>query len=418
VVFSQVLLGVGGVIVARALGPEGRGVVVGIGAWMAFFPLLWLLGMNAALGVRVAEAPRDVGIATGTALTYAFVVGIPVAVGAAVLAPRLVAGLGSAAGDTARWAIPITVMVSMLNEMLLAIALASGRFFAFNAARVVLPLVPLCTVIVLASTGHLTPSLVIAANVAGSAVCLILLSSSTQWRGITFNRLAFAADARFGLKTSLSGWAGMANDRLDFLLMSSFVSATQLGYYGVANNAMLLVTTVPFSAATLLTPRVARLFGQNSTDRHEIVQRQAALVWATARRYLLVALLGGVLLGISAPFAVPAVFGHPFRGAVILIWILIPGYIARVATVIIVSGASGMRLPHVGNAAELSAVFVTVALLALLLPSMAATGAAIASTSAYCVSALVAFVRLRRSESAAFKRRDPRFGLSDTTSRA
>src|SRR5437868_776020 len=86
---SQVLLGVSGIIAARTLGPSGRGIVVGVGVWMGFLPWLFLLGMNAALGVRIAHKPRDIGIGLGSALVYLAIVGVPIAIGAAFVVPRI-----------------------------------------------------------------------------------------------------------------------------------------------------------------------------------------------------------------------------------------------------------------------------------------------------------------------------------------
>ena len=379
---SQVLLGVSGIVAARALGPSGRGIVVGIGAWMGIVPWLWLLGMNSALGVRVAQRPRDVRIATTSALVFLAIVGVPVAIAAAFVVPRIVSGLGGGAAGIARWAVPLTVVMAMLSEMLLSISLARGRYFVFNGCRLLLPLIPLAVAIGFTMSGGLTPSLMVGANVGASALCLLWLAASTPWRGASFDRRAFSADLRFGATSAVSGWTGVANDRLDFLLMSAFVSATQLGYYGVANNVMIPVTTISYAAATLLTPRVAALLGEESLGRDEIVRRQAALIWAVARRYVLLSVLGGAVLAACAPFVIPFVFGHSFRPTVTLIWILIPGFVARTVTSIIASGATGMRYPRVGNAAESVALVVTVVLLALLLPAFAATGAAIASTAA------------------------------------
>jgi O-antigen/teichoic acid export membrane protein len=128
------------------------------------------------------------------------------------------------------------------------------------------------------------------------------------------------------------------------------------------------------------------------------------LISGVARRYLLVSVIGGVALAVSAPFVIPFLFGESFKPAVVLIWILIPGFVGRALTAIIANAATAMRFPRVGNAAELAAVVVTLVLLAALLPSFAAKGAAIASTAAYLTSALVGVIGLRRLNQAAAAR--------------
>jgi O-antigen/teichoic acid export membrane protein len=401
---SQVLLGASGIVAARALGPSGRGIVGGVVAWMTFFPSLWLLGMNSALGIRVAQRPRDIRTAAASALAYAAIVGFPVALAGAFIVPRIVSGLGGGAAGIARWAVPPTVVMAMLSEMLLAVTLARGRYFVFNGCRVLLPLIPLTVAIGFTVRGGLTPTVMVGANVAASAACLLWLGASIPWRSASFDLRAFVSDLRFGAVSAISGWAAMANARLDVLLMSAFVTASQLGYYGVANNVMIPVLTIPAAAATVLVPRVAALLDEDGIRSDEIIRRQASLIWTVARRYLLVSVAGGAALAASAPFVIPLLFGDSFRPAVILIWILVPGFIGRAVTAIVTNAATAMRYPRVGNLAELVALLVTVVLLALLLPGLAAKGAAIASTAAYITSALVAVIGLRRLESAAARR--------------
>ncbi len=400
-IVSQVLLGVSGVVAARALGPSGRGVVAGVASWAGLLASLFLLGMNTSLGVRVARRSQDVGVASATALAYLALVGLPVAAVAAVTVPLIVGDLGANASGIARWAVPTTVILAMLSEMLMSISIARRRFFVFNGCRVLLPLIPLVVAVGYSASGTLTPTVMIAAGVAAAAACLLWLVMSNPWKKTRFDRGAFIADLRFGATSAVSNWAGMANARLDFLLMSAFVSASQLGYYGVANNVMLPVLTIPSAAATVLVPRVAGLLEANGSDKNAIIRSQSSLIWAALRRYLVISAVGGVALAFAAPLAVPLLFGTSFRPAIVLIWILIPGFVARAAMVILANATTAMRYPRVGNTAEIASLFVTVSLLAILLPRYGALGAAIASTVAYTVAAVTAAAGLRRLDAAA-----------------
>ena len=57
-----------------------------------------------------------------------------------------------------------------------------------------------------------------------------------------------------------------------------------------------------------------------------------------------------------------------------------------------------MRYPRIGNISELAGVLLTVVLLAVLVPMLAAKGAAIASTVAYITSAVAGLAVLRHVE--------------------
>jgi O-antigen/teichoic acid export membrane protein len=395
---SQILLGIGGVVAARALGPSGRGVVIGITFWMALIPALGLLGMNSALGVRVARRPDEVKLAIANALVYVVTVGFALALVSTFVVPRIVSGLGGGAAGIARWAVPISVITTQTTEMLVAIAVARQRYYVFSGTRILLPLIPVSVAIALTATGRLTPMLMVLANVGASVLCVLWVMAATPLRELSFSTRAFLADIRFGASTALASWVGLVNARLDYALMSTFVASAQLGYYGVANNVMLVVTTIPYAATSVITPRVAALASDHASEQADVVRRQVALIRFNVRRYFVIAALGGLFLAIAAPFAVPLVYGHAFQPAVVLIWLLVPGYIARTVTVMVADGALGMRYPRVGNVAELVSVGVTVALLALLLPRYAARGAAIASTVAYVLTAITAVIGLRRVE--------------------
>ena len=104
------------------------------------------------------------------------------------------------------------------------------------------------------------------------------------------------------------------------------------------------------------------------------------------------------MLAALAPIAVPLLFGSAFQPVVMLVWVLIPGYMARTYFSLVIAGTLGVRRPWVGNVTEVAGLAVTAALLPLLLPRYGALGAAITSTAAYCASAVVAMYAIRRLE--------------------
>jgi O-antigen/teichoic acid export membrane protein len=176
--------------------------------------------------------------------------------------------------------------------------------------------------------------------------------------------------------------------------MSAFVSASQVGYYGVANNLMMPVTSLAAAGALLLTPRVAAM--GRSGPPAGVDETQLISIRDEGRRYLLVSTAGAAVLAALAPVAVPLVFGPAFRPVVVLVWVLIPGYIARTYAGMVSAGTLGARRSWVGNLAEGAGFVVTAALLPFLLPRYQALGAAITSTAAYSTAALVAFLSIRR----------------------
>jgi O-antigen/teichoic acid export membrane protein len=383
-----VLIGIAGVIAARSLGPEGRGIVGGVLIWGQTLPYIALMGMNSSLTVRVAGGLEcAVASAIGSALAWSALAGAVFLVPALIFIPPTLEALGPDARELAGIAL-VLIPVGILTELLMAILLALHRIRHYNVCRLASPIILCASTVALHATGRITTTAVVILTVGSTLVSLVASCAGVPWRHMLLLPRELLQDFIFGLKAAIAGWANLVNLRFDVLLMSTFVSASQIGYYGIANNAMLPIATIATAAAGLLMPSVARL----GTD----APAQITLIRHEVRRYAGISLLGALLLAAAAPFLIPALFGTAFEPAVVLVWILIPGYVARVWAGMITAGAVGMRRTRVGNTIAGSSLAVTVVLLPLLLPRHGALGAAMTSTAAYIVGGLAAALCLRR----------------------
>lgn len=394
-VAAQVLMAGAGVLAARKLGPEGRGIATGVLIWSQLLPYIAIAGFNSALTVRVAARPSGtIGTALGNGIAFACVVGGVCTGVAIVILPSILGRLGPDAFVLAIAALS-TIPLSLLAQVVAALQLALDRIRLLSVCGVLGPTLILAGTIVLWALEELTPSSFVALTLGGGVASLILSMWKLPWRSARLAPKMLLADARFGLKVAVAGWLSLANVRLDLLVMSTFISASQIGFYSIANNVMIPVTTLAMAAAALLTPAVARI-EREVTDVDPVASRQLELIHHQAMRYLLRAALGGAALAAVAPFALPLVYGKSFEPAVAMVWILIPGLVVRTYASIVVAGAIGMRRPSVGNIVEGTALVATLALLPILLPRFDAIGAAVTSTIAYGVAGLTAFVIVRR----------------------
>jgi O-antigen/teichoic acid export membrane protein len=391
---AQVAMAVAGVVAARELGPAGRGVVTAVVSWPIVIGHLSLVGLNTAASVRVARGGRSsLSGALASAAVHSAVVGGTVTLIAILLIPPTLSHLGQDASGLATWALA-TIPTIVLADILMSVNVALGRLAVANWCRVIGPVLLLAGTLLLAVRNAVTPERVVAITIASWLVSLLCAAIGLPWRRIALSVRELLADLRFGAKAHLASLVGIANVRLDLVLMSVFVSASQVGYYGVANNMMMPVTSLAAAAAILITPRIA---GMPSADRHPgIAPAQLHSIRQDARRYVLISVVGAALLAALAPVAVPLVFGPAFQPVVVLVWVLIPGYIARTYAGLVTAGALGIRRTWIGNAAEGAGFVVTAALLPILLGRYGALGAAITSTVAYGTSAIVALYALRR----------------------
>jgi O-antigen/teichoic acid export membrane protein len=388
------MMAVSGVLAARELGPAGRGVVAAVLSWPMLLGHLSLIGVNTAASVRIARG-RSAALPTtlGTAVAHSVLAGGAVTLGAVVVIPSMLAHLGGNAEGLAVWALA-TIPIIVLADILMCVNVALERIRFANWCRVIGPLIVLGGTVLLVLRHSVTPGRIVAVTIAGGIAAFAVGAIGLPWRRIALNVTELFQDLKFGAKAHVASLAGLANVRLDLVLMSTLVSASQVGYYSVANNLMMPVASCAAAAALLLTPRIARM---SRGDRHgEIGDAQLASIRRDGRRYLLVAAVGGVLLATLAPVGVPLLFGGAFEPVVVLVWVLIPGYIAGTYGALISAGTLGVRRPWVGNVTQLAGLVVTAVLLPILLPRYDALGAAITSTAAYCTSGLVAVFAIRR----------------------
>lgn len=388
---AQVATAISGIIVARALGPEGKGIVAAALVWPQISAWVLLLGLNTASSVRVSESRASLHYCLGNAVLYSLSVGVVGTTVGVLLLPAVLDHLGPGAAESARITVSVIPLV-MLGEVVAGINLGLGRTRQYNAARIVSGLSMLVASIVLTSVGLGTPQSLTSAGCLAAVAGLIVGAIGLPWRSVVVAVNGLRADVMYGIRVFLTGLLGLINLRLDLLLISAFLGASEIGFYSIATSAMLPIALISTTAATLILPSIGKARGQRAGESLADV----SLIRRTALRYSLITVAVAASLAAALPVALPLVFGQEFEPAVTMAWILLPGFIAQGYATIVDAGMVGMRKPWVGNLSQGAGVLVTASLLPILLPAYQATGAAIVSSVAYTVSACVALVASSR----------------------
>lgn len=395
---AQVATAVSGIIIARALGPAGKGIVAAALVWPQISAWVLLLGLNTASSVRVSESRGALDHVLGNAVIYSLGVGALGTVGGLLVLPAMLDHLGPGAADAARITV-LAIPVVMLAEVVAGINLGLGRVRHYNVARVLSGLLVLASSVVLVSVAAATPETLTAAGCLSWVVGLAVGAVGLPWRRVAIAVRAVRSDIAYGLRVFLTGLLALVNLRLDLLLMSAFLGARDIGFYSIATSAMLPVALVSATAASLIMPNIAVARGARGGESEDDV----AFIRRTARRYSLITLAVAAVLAAILPVALPLIFGPEFKPAVALAWILLPGFVAQGYASIVDAGMVGMRTPWVGNLSQGAGVLITASLLPFLLPAYEAMGAAIVSSLAYTVSAGVALwasLRIHRADPA------------------
>jgi O-antigen/teichoic acid export membrane protein len=372
---STVAAGLGGIILARTLGPTVRGDYAAITAWFATALMVGGMGQPAALCFYVARDPQRARKYVATSRAMMLTTGAVTVAGGMLLAPLLARGNAEVTvGYRIAFAAAITAYVGASYTA----SLQARDMRRWNVVRLSQPVLSLTGIGALWWLRVLTLD---AALIVLAATMLLQLG----WAYHCCRETALApghADIRLVRPLLAYGVAQIAaltpaalNSNLDQLVLSQTVRPADLGRYAIAVSLTSLPIPLVGAIGNVAFPRLAAQ--RVATEATRQAQRLAVLGSAGLATAMLVPLAA------VAYWVVPLVFGVGYRDAVPLLWILAPGAVFLACGQVTGDLLRGRNRPIVVAWAQgLAAVF-TVILLIVLLPLVGVYGAAIASTIAY-----------------------------------
>jgi O-antigen/teichoic acid export membrane protein len=378
-----------GVLLARMLGPAGKGVLTAILLWPGLVVAILSFGIYESVTYYAAvEKSRGRQIA-GAAILIAMVQSaIAVAAWLAIL-PLVLAHYGAGIVTDGRifalW-IP-TYLVSVIAMGVLLGRMEIGLYNGLRLAQTLLVTISLLMLAILQSR-NLTIVLVVylAAHLV-SAIVSVGLVASKGGMGLPSDLGIIKRLISFGMKSHIGTISGLANERADLAVIALFLPAIALGFYSVAVTVAAPVLMLGSSLASVAMPAVAS--AATPSERHDRAARFArltvALSFATA--------LAGVVLG---PWLIVIFFGPAFAPAGVASQVLFAAAVPLSANRVLGSILKAHNKPLRTGLAELVALAATIVCLTILLPIWGIVGAAVASGVAYLVSSAVLIVGLRR----------------------
>jgi O-antigen/teichoic acid export membrane protein/GT2 family glycosyltransferase len=384
-----ILGGVGaGVVIARALGPEGRGLFE-LGRIMAVVVAL-VAGMGlgrAAVFLRPRGLITDGGVygAVASALGSGTVAGGALA--ATLLLTRSWHGFGVGEIALAAGSVPLIAFFAQGQSALQGIGQAAW-FRRTLATREALFL----TLLVIAFSLHTSVFVALVAWWAhwfGSALFIAWLLARNCGRP----RVPAGAIGRlvaFGASQAVVVLLMQAHLRLDVFVVQGFHGSAELGYYAVAFGLADLLAYGGRAVGLALYPRTAF---SSAADPAGGARRTARAL----RVVLIFALAGAGAIAVAGPSLVELLFGPRFAPAGVPLRVLLPGTVALSLLVILQSDLSGRGRIKSVMASGLAVVTANLALTFVLVPGLGATGAALASSITYTTGAALLLIVFSRA---------------------
>ena len=378
------------VILARSLGPEGRGVYAVAVLIPALLGLVLQLGIGQANVYHFSKGLLDADELIGHALSLSLLLGAAgyLAVWGFIelTGSHQFAGIGSAYVLISCLALPFTLLVIFLQGLMNG----AQRYGQWNSVLFTQYASPTVVLVIAMLAFHASTMAAVAAWTVSTAVtALVAVYNSTSLGRISV-RMRWSSLRpllRFGLIGYMSSLTSFVNYRFDVLLVNLFTGARQVGLYAVGTGLAEIVWYLANAAGIVLAPKVAAA-NQEQGDR---------MTEAVCRVVTMLALVAGLALAAVAPFAVVIFFGEAFAESVWAVWLLLPGIVTFSVARVLSMYLLGRNQLRIDLLASLCGLVVTLALDLLLIPSFGFRGAAVASSIAYTCAMLVDLVWVTRS---------------------
>ena len=184
----------------------------------------------------------------------------------------------------------------------------------------------------------------------------------------------------FNLKGHLGTIIQFFNYRLDIFLIGYFLTAKEVGYYSIGVGIAELLWYLPNAVSIVLLSRTAL-----ANNRKEINLRTSKTVsfvfWTMILSCLVIFLLGKYIIGLM--------YGKNFLPAVGPLKWLLPGIISLSIWKVLCNDLAGRGLPQYKFYSSLPSFFITVLLNIILIPKLGIIGAAITTSIAYFISTVI-----------------------------
>lgn len=380
-------------LTARWLGPGDLGIYAAIGALLGMAIQFGNLGLppaiTRAVAAESAKVPalvagaRLLGLSLGTLAAAVLVASrllLPDAFGAVPLPLLALAAL----------ALPFNFAASLFQ----AVLLGRGRIAAYNAMDAAARLVNLAAIVgllVIAGRGVFALlAFAVGVGIVQFAGYQLLLGADARrfrpdlavMRGLTI------VSARAYVTTLLSYLVL----RSDMVLVNGMLGAASTGHYTVAVQGIDFLLLLPSIAGTILFPRVAAAHaaeGAQGEGAEGAGAGGAAFTASVCRHVALV--LGGacVVSALAAPLAVRLLFGAAYAPSTIAFQLLLPGAWFMGLQSILSNDLAGRDYPLFLPLVWAVMLAVNVGANVVLLPVIGIAGAALSSTAAYALAAML-----------------------------
>ena len=387
---AQGLTVVTGLLLARALGPDDRGVVAAAVIVPTFLMSILHFGISEALVVRLAASRDPAQQAPWLAAAALMAVqAVAVVLAVQLLGPLLLTAEEAGLAQVLLAYVPLTLLTALCTSTLLA----QSRLRRWNAVRLAAQVLLAAAFGVLVLLEAMTPMTVVLTYVATeavvAAVALVSVRVGQLLRPLPSVRGVIASGrslVHFGVRAHASSLSTLANERGDQLLLAALVPPAELGRYVVAVSLSAPVALVGGALGPLAMGRAAARTGEADAGRtaYELMLRTVVLSSGLC-----------VLVVVLAQPAVELLLRDRYPNLAPMVRVLALASVGLSLTRLQAGLLKGLGRPLAAGACELCALAVALAVLLPLVAEQGAMAAALGALAGYSAGAVTGYALLR-----------------------
>jgi len=327
------------VIIARYLGPSGRGVLALLIVLQGFAIQFGTLGFNASITYFISRDKNSTSRVVTTSVLVGLVVSSLIAL-ILFLAGRLEPKMLLGQIDVRYLHVFLVALpFSFLQQLLQNVFIARQAIFEFNALDLIVRLLQLIAYgVVLVFLGLSTYEAAlafVAVTVVAGSLYFIRTFRYVQMP-VVFDWTLLASMLRYGLKTYVASLFMFLAIRINLFLINTMLGEYDSGVYSVALQISDMVYLIPATLGMMLFPKVSEDVGGS-------VQ---LTIKAFRITFVLMILMVVAILAAGKPI-VYLLYGEKFWGAVRPLYMLTPGIVCLSLVMILNNDLAGRGLPWV-----------------------------------------------------------------------
>ena len=369
------------VVLARVLGPEGRGIYALVMLLPSLIVIFSSLGIEAATVYYVARKKFYIQEVLGNNVLLSISIGsIGVIIGLIIIVffrEQIFPRVDSVYLFISLLFIPLQIFSLYIKYILLGLQ----HIVKFNIIQIIQSIffagmiIFLLLVLKLSVIGAIIASL--STWLVVDVITFYLTYSTVNGINLKLNLLYISHVIKYGFQAYLSNILGFLNYRLDVFLVSSFLDPKEVGFYTVGVGLAEQLWMFSQVASVILFPRVAA-----ETEN----TRQKNFTPLVARTVLWVTTGGTLVLALFSQEIIKILYSESFLPVVGALRALLAGVVMLSVSRILASDIAGRGRPALNAYRGLVTVFTNVVLNLLWIPRYGIVGSAWASTVAYTVS--------------------------------